>query len=217
MKDFEKVCLNKRDRNINIVKISLVATVSLVGFAMMIVSIAVGNFIFAIWYGIAFLLALIYVEIRINAVFPTYVMTDGEKLTMSTWHNEIMPYKLPEKPTFFSDYIPDKIKTDEILLKDIMSIYLGSERLFYKELPEDAIPKNLKRALEDSHSQNEVKRMDFMLVIAKNNEECFMSIDKFDVKALASLLDTVEKNGDRIQIFTNMPKLSKIREDSKKV
>jgi len=216
MRNFEKVSLNQKERNINTIKISLVATVGLIGLVMMIVSLSVGNYLFSIWYLIAFLLALVYVVIRINAVFPIYVSIDNDKLIMSTWYNEIMPYKLPEKTTFFSDFIPDTIKTEEIMIKDIMSIYIGSERLFFKELPEDMIPISLKRALEDEHIQNEVKRMDFMLVVAKDGEECFMSVDNFDIKELAKLLDRIERNGDKVQIITNNPKLSKIREDSKK-
>lgn len=215
MENFEKVCINRHLRNTGIVAISFVGTVSIIGLALTIYSIVLAKYLFALWYFVAFVLGLVYTVIKINATFPTYVMTDGEVLSMSIWENGIMPYQLPEKPNFFSDFIPEKIRTDEILIKEIDSIYIGSNKFLEKSLEEDKIPEILHRLSKDKHLKATIKRMDFMLVVAKDGEECFMSVTGFDISELANLLNTIERNGTGVQIFTNIPKLIKLR-DAKK-
>ena len=211
-----KVSVNAKLRRNATIKISLVGTVAVLGLALSIYSLITANFLFSLWYFVAFVLGLSYVVIRINAIFPTYVMIDNGELAMSIWENGIVPYKLPEKPTFISDFMPDKIKKDKISADEIAEIYIGSKRFFDRNLEDDKYPKILKKISERTHFDNTIKRMDFMLVIAKDGESCFMSVTDFDVYALAELLDEVEKSYADIKISVGMPKLKRIRDRMKK-
>lgn len=216
METLVKVSVNKKVRRNATVKISVVGTVTLLGLVLSLYSIFTSNLLFAVWYFVAFILGLSYVIIRINAVFPSYVSVYGDKLVMSVWENGIVPYRLPEKPTFLSDFMPEKIKKDEIELSEIAEVYVGSKRFFDRTVKDEYYPEVLKSLGNDRHFESAVKRMDFLLVIAKDGEKCFMSVTDFDVKGLADILDEIERNCAGVKVFVGIPKLKRIREKIKK-
>lgn len=207
-----KVSVNKKVRKNATVKISIVGTVTLLGFVLSIYSLFTSNLLFAVWYFVAFVLGLSYVVIRVNAVFPSYVSVFEDKLVMSVWKNGVMPYRLPEKPTFLSDFMPDQIKKDEISLNEIAEVYIGSKRFFDRCVKEEHYPEILKTLGGDRHFEGVIKRMDFLLVIAKDGEKCFMPVTDFDIKGLADILDEIEKKCGGVQVFVGLPKLKRIRE-----
>lgn len=211
-----KASVNAKLRRNATIKISVVGTVALLGLVLSLYSLFTANFLFSLWYFVAFILGLSYVVIRINAVFPTYVSLENGKLIMSVWENGVVPYKLPEKPTFLSDFMPERIKKDEISEEEIARIYIGSTRFFKNNVEENEYPEILKKLGENSHFDSTLKRMDFMLVIAKDGESCFMSVTDFDIYALAELSDELEKNCAGIKINIGIPKLRRMREKMKK-
>lgn len=211
MEYLSKVSLNAKVRRNHVIKISLVGSVCLLGLALGIYSIVIKNVLFAIWYFLAFLLGLSYVIIRINACFPTFVATDGERIVLSTWKNGVMPYTLPEKPNFFSDFIPERIKVNEIAMEDVASVIVGSKRFIKKTLGDEDYPEIFKQLDESGHFEKVLRRMDFILVETKTDENCFMSITDFDLLGIADFLEIVEKNCAGVQILTNIPKLVKMR------
>ncbi len=211
MEYLSKVSIVDKVRRDHVIKISLVGSVSLVGLVLGIYNLVIQNFLFALWYVLAFLLGLSYVIIRINACFPTFIATDGEKVVLSKWKNGIMPYALPEKPNFISDFIPEKIKTSEIAMEDIDSVIIGSRRFLKKNLSEEEYPEILKRLDLNKNFDNVLKRMDFIFVRTKQDENCFMSITDFDLSGINDFLDIVEKNCPGVEIQINIPKLVKMR------
>ena len=211
MEYLSKVSLDKKVYREYMIKISAVATISLAGFILGIYSLTVGNYLFAIWYFVAFVLGFSYTVMRINTVFPTYAATDGEKLFMSVWLNGVLPYKLPENPGFLSDFIPERVKTDEIAISDIDSLFIGSRKFLLRNLTEEEYPSILKRLDEDKHYENVLKRMDYMYVRTADGENCFMSITDFDVQKLSELIEIIEKNCMGVKVHTNLPKLVRIR------
>lgn len=211
MEYLSKVSLDKKVYREYMVKISAVGTISLAGLILGIYSLIIGNYLFVVWYFIAFVLGFSYTVMRINTVFPTFAATDGEKLFMSVWINGILPYKLPENPGFLSDFIPERVKTDEILISDIDSMFIGSKKFLLRNLTEEEYPRILKQLDGDRHYESVLKRMDFMYVRTADGENCFMSVTGFDVKKLSELIEIVEKNCMGVKIHTNLPKLVRIR------
>ena len=216
METLKKVSVNKKVRQNATVKISIVGTVTLLGLVLSLYSIFTSNLLFAVWYFVAFILGLSYVVIRINAVFPSYVSISEDKFIMSVWKNGVMPYRLPEKPTFLSDFMPEKMKKDEIALSEIAEVYIGSKRFFDRNVTDEHYPDILKTLGQDRHFEKALKRMDFLLVIAKDGEKCFMPVTDFDIEGLANILDEIEKNCAGVQVFVGLPKLKRIRERIKK-
>lgn len=206
-----KVALSGKVRRDNIIKISLVGSVCLLGLILCIYSLATSSFLFALWYALAFVLGLSYVIISINACFPTFLATDGEKVVLSVWENGIMPYTLPEKPNFISDFIPEKIKTIEVAMEDIGMVSVGSLRLIKKSIPEEDMPEIFKRLGGNKHFDTVLKRMDFLFIKTKDDKICFMSVTDFDIPELSRFLDVIEKNCQGVQVTTNIPKLVKMR------
>ncbi len=211
MEYLSKVSISDKVRRDHVIKISVVGSVCLLGLVLGIYSLVIGNFLFALWYALAFVLGLSFVIIRINACFPTFIATDGEKVVLSRWKNGIMPYTLPEKPNFFSDFIPEKVNTSEIAMENIDSVIVGSRRFLRKNLSDEEYPEIFKRLEIDKHFDNVLKRMDFIFVRTKNDENCFMSITDFDLSGVSEFLDIVEKSCPGVQILINIPKLVRMR------
>jgi len=211
MEYLSRVSINAKVRRNHVIKISLVSSVCLLGIVLGVYSIIIREYLFALWYALAFLLGLSFVIIRINACFPTFVATDGEKVVLSSWKNGIMPYMIPEKPNFFSDFIPDKIIVNEIAMEDVASIIVGSKRYLKKSVGDEDYPEILGRLEENKHFNKGLKHMDFIFVETKTEENCFMSITDFDLDGIAEFLEVVEKNCAGVQILTNIPKLVKKR------
>ncbi len=215
MEHLAKAGLNSKTRREYMIKISLVASVSLLGIILSVCSIFLGNYLFAAWYFAAFVLGLSYVIIRINTVFPTYLAADSEKVILSVWQNGILPYTLPEKPTLLSDFIPEKVKTDEISISDIDMVLLGSRKYLIRNLNDDEYPEILKRLDKNKHFDGTLKRMDFIYIRAKNGENCFMSITGFDISELSEVIAVIEKYCQGVRIMTNLPKLARLRNSIK--
>lgn len=211
MEYLSKVSLDKKVYREYMIKISAVGTICLAGLILGIYSTAIKNYLFAVWYFVAFVLGLSYVIMRVNTVFPTYVATDGEKVYLSVWKNGVVPYTVPEKPGFLSDFIPERVKTDEILISDIDSLIIGSRKFLQRNLPEEEYPAILKRLDEDKHYDSMLKRMDFLYVRTADGENCFMSVTGFDIKELSALVEIIEKNCMGVTVKTNLPKLVRLR------
>lgn len=206
-----KVSIDEKVRRSQIIKISLVGSVSLLGLILGIYSLVIHSFLFAVWYFLAFILGLSYVSIRINACIPTFLATDGEKITLSVWENGILPYSVPEKPNFVSDFIPEKVKATEIAMEDVNTVIFGSRKYLKKVLSDEEYPEILKRLDENKHYDNVLRRMDFLFIRTKDGENFFMSITDFDLRLINDFIAIVEKNCIGVQILINIPRLVKLR------
>lgn len=211
MEYLSKVSIRDKVRRDHVIKISLVGSVSLLGLALGIYSIVARNPLFALWYALAFVLGLSYVIIRINACFPTYIAADSEKVILSKWENGIMPYTLPEKPNFISDFIPEKVSTCEIAMEDVAEVIVASRKFLKKNLSEEEYPEILKRLDLNKHFDKVLRRMDFLFIRTKNGENCFMSITDFDYQGVNEFLEVVEKNCPGVVVQVNIPKIVKLR------
>lgn len=216
MEALTRVAVGKKIRRNATVKIAIIGTVTLLGFVLSLYSLFTSNFLFALWYFVAFILGLSYVVIRINSVFPSYIEISEDKLILSVWENGIMPYRISGKFSFLSDFIPEKMKKDEIPLDEIGEVYIGSKRFFDRSVDEEKYPEILKELGSDSHFASLIKRMDFFLVIAKDGEKCMMPVTDFEIDGLYDIISEIEKRCVGVQVFVGIPKLKRKREAIKK-
>ena len=214
MEASNKVTIDMKTRRNAIIKISIVGTVTLVGIILALYSLFNGRYLFSLWYFIAFVLGLSYVIIRVNAIFPSYVSIEGDTLVMSVWENGVLPYRISEKPSFFSDFMPEKVKKDEIALEEIAKVYLGSKRFLERHLEE--YPEGLKEIMDNKHLNSVIRKLDFLLVTAKDGEACFMSVANFDTDGLGEIIEEIENKVAGVQVFVGIPKLRRKREALKK-
>lgn len=209
-----KVTIDKKMRRNAIIKISIVGTVTLLGIILALYSLFNGKYLFALWYFIAFVLGLSYVIIRVNAIFPSYVSIEGDTLVMSVWENGALPYKISEKASFFADFMPEKVKKDEIALEEIAKVYLGSKRFLERHLEE--YPEDLKEIMDNKHLNSAIRKLDFLLVTVKDGESCFMSVANFDTDGLVEIIEEIENKVAGVQIFVGIPKIRRKREALKR-
>lgn len=211
MEFLSKVSLSDKVRRDYIIKISFIGSVSLAGIILAIYSLIAGKFLYTIWYFAAFILGFSYVIIRINTAFPTYIAATSQQVVLSFWKNGVMPYTLPDKPTFISDFIPEKVKTLQIPMSDIDTVLIGSKKYLEKNLSPEEFPQILTRLSENKHLASAIKRMDFICIKTKFGDNCFMSVTDFDVQGLLDFVNTVEKYCNGVRIMTNIPKLVRMR------
>jgi len=211
MEYLAKASLSQKVWRNYIIKISLVGTVSIAGLVLAFVSIFSGRYLFALWYFIAFCLGISYTVIRINTVLPTYIAADEDKITLSTWDNGVFPYRIDEKPNILSDFIPEKVKVNEIEFSEIDRIYIGSKKYLKKTLAEEEYPQILTMLEEDKHIDKTLRRMDFLLVVTAGGNVSFMSVTDFDIQALSDVIDVVERNCQGVKINIYLPKLARMR------
>lgn len=212
MENTVKAQLKKNVRTSYLIKIAVVGTVSVAGLSLGIFSLAAGNVFFAFWYFVAFVFGLSYTVIRINTAFPTYVATDGDILVLSTWANGVAPYRISGKINFFSDFIPEKVNRKEIAVNDISELFIGTKRFLKRSLKEENYPTLFNELERDGRYKDVLKRADFLYVLAKNGEYCFMPVTDFDTEEIADIIDLIEKNCMGVQMHINIPKLVRLRE-----
>ena len=128
-----------------------------------------------------------------------------------------MPYTLPEKPNFISDFIPEKVVINEIAMEDISTVIVGSKKFLKKSIEESDYPEILKRLDENKHFDSVLKRMDFLYIMTKDEDIYFMSVTDFDISGLDEFLTIIEKNCPGVQILINIPKLVKLRNKATKI
>ncbi len=213
MANLVKAELAEKVKRGNIIKIALVATVSVIGLMLAAVSVINGSFIFAIAYFVAGILGVLYTIIKINATFPPSLQCDGEKLTISTWDNGFFPYKIDFKPAFFADFVPAKTVTNEIMVSQICDIAIGTRGYLSKTLKSYELDKRLREISSLSRRLDTVlKRCDIFYLRLKDDRIYTMSVSGFDIESLHALVDMIEHKTAGIEFKTNLRLLRRKRE-----
>ena len=161
--------------------------------------------IFGSGYVIAGILGLLYVIMRINSVYATFIAADGDNVYMKNWENDFLPYNTDGSVKFINSFIPAKTKITEIPIEDISSIIIGTKN-FIKRYGQgnDDFLKNL-RELEhskDSYEKKQVQGMDLIYIETTYGDSSYMPIVKFNTKAINRLLKYIKRKNTKVEIKT---------------
>lgn len=214
MTNFIKAELDAKVRTRSIVKIAVVATVSIAGLVLAVTSLIGGAFLYAAAYLVAGALGVLYAIIRINATFVQSVVLDGDRLTLNMWDNGFFPYNIHYKPRFFADFVPAKSVSYELNISDISDIVIGSSG-FVAKTDADSISKRIAEVLdEDKSLERFLKRYDMLYVKLSDGGTYIMSVDSFDTDALYELVDYLERNVQGLEFKTNVRHLRRMRDSA---
>lgn len=159
--------------------------------------------VFGIGYVVAALLGLIYVIIRINTVYATYIATDGKNVYMKNWVNDFLPYNTDGSIKLINAFIPAKTKITEIPLNDISAVFIGTKNFIKRYASTNNEFLKSVRGFEhsrDHYEKKQVKVMDMIYIETSYGESCYMPIVKFDINEVNKLLKMIKKNNPEVEI-----------------
>lgn len=213
MEHLVRVGLGQRERRNNMIKLTVVATVAVVGILMAVISVIKGAYLFALLYLLAAVLGVMYAIIKINAVLPPFAASDGKRLYLNTWDNNFFPFNIDFRPAFFADFVPAKTLSYEIPLSEITDMAVGTKGYLLRVLNDE---KFAERMADISRRNRRIdglmKRCDILYVKVRSGEIYMMSVSDFDINGLYRLVDTVEHSTRGLSFKTNLRKLRKKRE-----
>lgn len=213
MSSIAKAGLSAKFKRRNIIKLTIVATIAVVGIVMSVLSVINAQYLFAILYFIAALLGTLYAIIKINTVIPPYIECNHKSIILSTWDNGLFPFNIRFKPKFFSDFIPAKAKSYEIPLSEVDSILIGSKGFLLRNVSDGVLDGMFKEMFAGNRRLAELaKRCDILYLKLKGGRIYIMSVNDFNYDELYSVVDKVEHLVQGLEFKTNIRKLRKKRD-----
>lgn len=178
--------------------IAIVGGVSIAGIVMCVLNIMRSNWFYAVDYLIAALLGISIVIVKVNTLFPTFVASDGKKLIMRSYDNNVVAYNISHKVAFLCDFIPAKTKMTRLNISDITSIIIGTKNYIKRHCGDNKRFLEEIEKIENSNiGKNMLLGMDMICFLYGKDECSFMSIDKFDPEDVAAVVrDCIKTNPD---------------------
>ncbi len=216
MTDFIKAELVRKNKLGRIIRIAIVATASLVGLILALISLFKGDFLYTVAYLAASVLGVLYAVISINATFVQSVILDGDKLSLNTWNNGFFPFDIHYKPRFFADFVPAKSVTYEISITDIKEVCIGSKGFLLKAADKDAVTEKFDKILAcDKGFDKLLRRYDILYVKTSDERVYMMEVNNFDADSLYAIMDNLERNVQGLEFKTNVRLLRRKKDSSK--
>lgn len=205
MEYVKKAAMSQHTKKMKIIGISVMGAVCAVALVLAIMSIANANYLYALLYAAAAILAAAYVVIKINSVMPLYIAADDENVCIQNWRNGAFPYDINFKPSFFADFVPDRVIKTEIPIERITRIFVGSKNYLVRNLADTDFAKRAE-AIEKARrtEKNAVRRMDFICISDTDGEIYFMPVNDIDYAALAELVNYIFRKKPDIEIKCNL-------------
>lgn len=205
MEYVKKASMSPHKKKMKIIGISIIGAVCLVAVLLAVLSICKANYIYAVLYIVAALLAAAYVIIKINSVMPLYIAADDNNVYIQCWRNGAFPYDINFKPAFFADFVPDKVIKKEIPIEKITRVFVGSKNYLARNL-EDTDFAARAAAIEKNRGteKNAVRRMDFICIADNSGEIYFMPVTDIDSSSLAELVNYIYRKKPDTEIKCNL-------------
>lgn len=205
MEYIEKATLAENKKKLNIIKISVIATVCVFAFVMGIYNLFWGSILFAVLYFIAIIPGAGYVVIKINSVMPVYIAIKDNKLYMQCWENRAFAYKIESKFGFLTDFVPETVIVDEIPIPEIDGIFVGSRAYLVRNLEGTSFEEETDKIILNRRTEkNQMRKMDFVCVVMKDNNIFYMPVTDMDMDALAKIINYVHRANEQATIKCNL-------------
>lgn len=185
-----KACADSKIRGKALVVIAVFAVFALFCIAMTIYDITTGRTAFGVLFGVAALIFIVLLLLRVNAVFGTYIKVKDGDLYLKSWINDFLPYDI--NGGFLSDMIPSKTKLTEIPAEEISLVLIGTKD--YVKRNATIAGKRLARALYPyEHSRKKTKKelvsgIDLFYVETYGGECSFMCIYGYDPRKVVEVI-----------------------------
>lgn len=186
-----------------VIIIAVVGGISAAGLVMCVLNIIRHNWFFAADYLVASLLGLSIVIVKINTLFPTFVACDDKKVIMRAYDNRIVPYNISHKVSFLCDFIPAKTVVRSIDINKSDSIIIGTKNYIKRHCGDNKVFIDEIEKIEKSNIGKGALLGTDIICFAAGDKCEFMSVDRFDIEDLASVVRKCMKINPNIEIMCN--------------
>lgn len=198
-----KACTNNAYRRSSRIIICLFGFLSLLSVIMLIVNFITGKILWGIFWLIALVLALSYVVIKINTVYPTYLAMDSENVYMKTWTNDFLPYATDSPVKIFHEFIPAGTKLIQIPIDEIEAVMVGTKNFIKRYCVNDkkfaSSIKPLERS-KDFYQKRAFRNTDLVYISTYDGESYYMPVDKFEPKNVGRILQNISRMNPEAQL-----------------
>ncbi len=188
---------------------------TLFSITMAIYDISTGAILYGALFGVAALIFVVLILLKINSVFGTYIAVKNDKLYIKSWVNDFLPYEADGG--FLSDLKPSKTKLTEIPVEDITNVFVGTKD-FIKRNATIAGKKLARTLYPYEHSSKKSRKrlisaIDLFYVETVDDECSFMCVHGYNAKAVVDVIGTLYRLNPDIYVKVNSREYKKyIRE-----
>jgi len=201
----QRASMSQKAKNINLLIICTVGSISALGLVMAVYSLIKLEILFTLVYLFAVLLGFSYVIMKINTVMPTYIERNDDLLCIQNWVNGLFPF-VPDKG-IVGEFIPAKSMLKKIEIASISKIYIGSRNYLLKVTEQGAFTELIKEY--KAKYDNILKHMDILYIKTVDNNEVFLSVTDFDDKELVSIFKPIIEENEKIDFKCSNRYISK--------
>lgn len=201
----KRAAMSKKARSINLVIISIVGSISVLGFVMAIYSLVKFDIVFSVVYLLAVLLGFSYVVMKINTIMPIYIERNDDLICIQNWVNGLFPF-VPGRG-ILGEFTPSKSMLKKIDIKSISKIYIGSRSYLLKVVREGDFTKTIDEFKEKY--DNILKHMDILYIKTIDDSEVFLSVTDFDEDEIIELFKPIIEENDKIDFKCSNRYISK--------
>ena len=199
-----KASIEKKIKNKNMVFICIIASISLLGLVMAIYSLITLRILFAIIYILAVICGFSYAIMKINTIIPTYIAKKDGYLYLQTWRGL---FSFRTDKGIIGEFIPSMTVLKRVDISAISKIYLGSRNYLLKLVTSGDFAEQL--VMSKEKYENIVKKMEFIYIATRDNNEIYMSVTDFDSDELTDVLKPIVDGNDKIDFKCNNRIISK--------
>ena len=187
---------------ISILAFGLLAILSIV---MCVYDITVGLRLYGILFGIAAVMFIVLLILKINSVFATYIKAQNNVLYMKSWANDFLPYEIGG--SFFADLKPSRTKITQVPFDEIETILIGAKDFIKRNMSESG--KAFAKAIYphertgNKSRKKTIATMDMIYVETNNNECCFMCIEDYDPKSVVDIIGAIYDYNPTLYVKVN--------------
>ena len=190
----QRASMSKRAKNINLLIICTVGSISALGLVMAIYSLVKLEIFFTLIYLFAVFLGFSYVIMKINTVMPTYIERNNDLISIQNWANGLFPF-VPYNG-IIGEFVPAKSTLKEIEISSISKVYIGSRNYLLKIVEPGGFTELIKEYKEKY--DNVLKHMDILYIKTTDNNEVFMSVTDFDEDELIAIFKPIIEENEKI-------------------
>ena len=197
--------VNSTIRGKAFIVIGVFLILSLFSLIMAIYDLTSGMTFYGILFGLAAIIFITLMLLKVNSAFGTYLKLKQGTLYMKSWVTDFLPYQ--NGKGFFTDLKPSKTKLSKIPSVDITTIFVGTKD-FIKRNATNAGKKLMKALYPYEHSSNKSRRkyiesIDILYVETIDNDCCFMSVEGFDEKKIVDIIGALYKKNPDLYVKVN--------------
>lgn len=196
-----QAAVNREFQVRTVITCALLMVFVLIALGLVIYNIIKLRFGFVVGYLTGLALALMFVFIKMNIAFSSKITADRKMITLKVWKNRLLPFKTDCTVPFIREFIPEKTVIDKIEISGIKTIYIGTKSFISRSTVDSNFDMEIIKFIPESDIKK-VTKFDLMCICDDNNNYHIMSLENFDVRAVAKIITNALRVNPGAEFYT---------------